>query len=177
MTGSSTLGHRTTGGSTLGYLSPDDPEAIGAMWQTFKGYTVRPVPSTESYYQSVLERLHRDGDQVLIYGGTPEVRDCAGRLGANAVLVDRSRVMVEAMGLLTTARRALGRNERFVEADWLDIPLPDGSFDIAIGDDAINMVDWTDFGAFLSTTARLLRPGGHFVCHLLVQPAAELRRR
>jgi SAM-dependent methyltransferase len=162
---------------TQGYLAPESHAAISEMWRTFEGFTVRPVPSTVSFYERTLRRLGAHQRRVLSYGGTPEIRECLLRLGAAATIVDRSRTMVEAMGLLTSGGRFINPNEQLVEASWLDVPLPDGCVDIAIGDDAINMVDWADFNAFLATTARLLSPGGHFICHLLVQPDESLRRQ
>jgi SAM-dependent methyltransferase len=161
--------------ATGGYLIPQTPSDICALWESFKGYTVRPVPSTETYYETRLSRLGARGRQVLVYGGTPEIRNVILRVAASATIVDRSKAMVEAMGLLTSGRCLLNPNERFVEADWLEIPLDDGHADIAIGDDAINMVDWEKFDEFAATTARLLKPGGHFICHLLVRPDESLR--
>lgn len=164
-----------TRNATGGYLIPQTHSDISTLWESFKGYTVRPVASTQTYYEATLSRLDAQGCRVLMYGGTPEVRDVILRVAASATIVDRSRTMVEAMGLLTSGRCFLNPNERFVQADWLEIPLEDGHADIAIGDDAINMVDWDKFDAFAATTARLLKPGGYFICHLLVRPDESLR--
>ena len=162
---------------TRGYLYASEHRMICDNWESYKGYTVRPVPSTQGYYLSVLERFAPRGARLLLYGGTPEIRDCILKVGAEVTLIDRSRVMVEAMGLLTSGAEPLNPNETFVEADWCDIPLPDSYADIALGDDAINMLDWDKFETFLRTTRRLLKPGGLFACHLLVRPDEAYRKQ
>src|SRR5437870_4121478 len=49
-------------------------------------------------------------------------------------------------------------NVEFVQADLLDLPLPDASFDLVCAFETIEHVD--DLAAFLQTVVRVLRPGG-----------------
>ncbi len=166
--------------STHGYFLKDERDEIARRWETYKGYTVRPVESTERCYQRWIENIAAKLNgkmETMIYGGTPEIRNCINRIGATATLVDRSELMINAMGLLTEHGQPLSTQEKFVEADWLNIPLADNSFDVLIGDDAINMVDWSEFESYLIEASRLLRPGGSMLCHLLVKPPENLINR
>lgn len=150
-----------------------DEEKIAQEWKKYQGYTIRPVPSTLSYYGEIVAS-HSGQTQFLLYGGTPEIRSIFQKLRYRLTLVDRSTTMVRAMGLLTEAQTPIAANERFLRQAWLK---PEGlkeEFDILIGDDAINMVAWSEFELFLQQAWRILRPGGLFICHLLVKPRDDL---
>lgn len=159
------------------YLGVTERERIVDLWKTYKQFTVRPVLSTEKYYRDIIEQHEKQVTQAFVYGGTPEIRSALQRSKIETILVDRSKVMVEAMGLLTISGIPLALNESFKEGDWLDLPIDDNSVQFALGDDAINMLDWDQFPAFLSETNRILVPGGWFACHLLVQPPEDYRRQ
>lgn len=162
---------------TAGYLDALAIADIAAAWQQYKGCTVRPLLSMERLYRTWGAILADSSSRLLLYGGTPELRDAIHAIGAHVTIVDRSAAMVEAMGLLTQAAVPLADNETFRQADWRALPLPDGSCDLLLGDDAINMLAWGEFGAFLSEASRVLAPGGWFLCHLLVQPDEPSRRQ
>jgi SAM-dependent methyltransferase len=162
---------------TLGYLGVDTPEQVAASWEKYKGFTVRPVKSTEQYYANFVRQRISKSNLCLVYGGTPEIRSPLRRAGIPALLVDRSARMVQSLGLLAHGGCAISTTERFVEADWRELPLPSGSVNFALGDDAINMVPWKSFRSFLRETHRVLTPGGLFACHLLIAPDKRYRRQ
>jgi ubiquinone/menaquinone biosynthesis C-methylase UbiE len=60
-------------------------------------------------------------------------------------------------------RRAYGESEKlhFVEGSALDLPFPDGSFDVVLNVEASN--DYGDRPRFYSEVARVLKPGGIFL--------------
>lgn len=162
---------------TYGYMMVSDYSAIAANWELYKGYTVRPVQSTEQYYKSVIDRFAIADQPVLVYGGTPEVRTCVTDANLKAVVVDRSPTMVYAMGLLTSGNRMLLDNERLVQSDWLNMPFRKPLAHLAFGDDAVNMVQWKSFGKYMREAHRVLLDNGLFACHLLVQPEERFRRQ
>lgn len=64
------------------------------------------------------------------------------------------------------ARRAglvLGISFPLIQADAADVPLPSGSFDLAISDCGASL--WCDPARWIFEAARLLRPGGRLVFH------------
>ena len=159
------------------YLSVDERNVIAAIWEKYKQFTIRPVRSTEKYYHQFIEEYAKGPLPALVFGGTPEIRSLLQQQQKQTILVDRSRVMVEAMGLLTEANVPLATTELFCECEWSSLTLADSSMQVALGDDAINMLDWGKFPVFLAEVKRVLAPGGLFACHLLVQPAEEYRRQ
>ncbi len=156
------------------YMLVQDNKKIAQEWEKYKGYTIRPLPSSLSYYNGIISAYSNDSS-FMLYGGTPELRTIFQQLNYQATLVDRSAEMVKAMGLLTRAQRPLASNERFIQRDWLKLDNLQEQFDLLIGDDAINMVPWSDFEIFLLQARHCLRPGGLFICHLLVKPSDSLR--
>jgi len=144
-------------------------EDIAKEWEKYKGFTVRPLPSTTSYYREIIQHKGRH-NKFLLFGGTPEIRNIMQQCGFELVIIDRSPQVVRAMGRLTQSGMPVSENETLVEIDWLDLNLFDNRFDVLIGDDAINMVKWDHFDLFLENAARALNPGGIFLCHLLVKP-------
>jgi ubiquinone/menaquinone biosynthesis C-methylase UbiE len=63
--------------------------------------------------------------------------------------------------LVSAARRMWG-HEDFVEADALDLPFEDESFDAVVSFETIEHVN--DDARFLSEMRRVLKPGGIFIC-------------
>jgi SAM-dependent methyltransferase len=146
---------------------------IAREWSKYQGYTIRPLPSTISYYREII-RSQAAESRFLLYGGTPELRSIFQSLNYPLTMVDRSEQMVRAMGLLTENRQPLSSNENFKRHAWLKMTALEQSFDVLLGDDAINMVSWPEFELFLQQAWQCLRPGGLFVCHLLVKPSAAV---
>jgi SAM-dependent methyltransferase len=162
------------GADTRGYIDSTEASDIARQWSRYKGFTVRPLKSTEDFYDRYVGQHSTADAHVMIYGGTPELRDCTFRRKRATTIVDRSALMVRAMGLLTECGEALAPHERFFECDWRRIPVPSRSFDLLMGDDAINMMAWPCFPDFLDESCRVLKDGGVFVCHLLVKPDDRL---
>lgn len=161
---------------TFGYMAVTDLESIASNWQLYKGFTVRPLPSTEDYCRSVVERFSTPEQNLMVYGGTPEIRTAIHDANRQAIIVDRSPTMVYAMGLLTSGGKSLLNRETIVQGDWLNVPLGP-KIDLAFGDDAVNMMSWQDFGKYMAEANRFLARGGLYACHLLVQPDEEYRRQ
>jgi len=155
------------------YMFAENEKKIAQEWKKYQGYTVRPVPSTLAYYKKIIKSCPAN-QKFMLYGGTPEIRSIFQEQGYSLTLVDRSREMLHAMGLLTGARQARASGENLVNLDWLQLDKMEQQFDLLVGDDAINMVKWTEFDLFLEQARKCLRPQGKFICHLLVKPDDNL---
>ncbi|RDI44840.1 class I SAM-dependent methyltransferase [Aquicella lusitana] len=156
----------------MDYMLTSSEKHIASEWEKYKGYTVRPVPSTLSYYRQHIHSLAAQKSCVIL-GGTPEIRDIFQAEHRPVTLIDQSEEMVRAMGWLTAAKKPLAPNEQFSKQNWLTVALTD-PVDLVVGDDAINMVSWDEFPLFLSRIWQLLNKEGIFICHLLVKPDDEL---
>jgi len=157
----------------MSYILTLNEEQIAIEWEKYKGYTVRPLPSTIAYYAGIINNQAHNST-FFIYGGTPEIRSQFQQLSHHVVIADKSPVIVRAMGRLTRDAMPIAHNEHYVELDWLYTSLLQSKFDLLIGDDAINMVSWDYFDLFLKNAATILNPNGLFICHLLVQPDHSL---
>src|SRR3990167_1181053 len=151
------------------YMLTKNEERIAEEWKKYQGYTVRPLSSTTNYYRKVIQQnTHKEN--FLLYGGTPEIRSIFQELALSLTMLDRSSEIVRAMGRLTAEKIPIAANEQLINLDWLYLESLERTFDFVIGDDAINMVRWTDFELFLTNTQKLLADDGVFICHLLVKP-------
>ncbi len=153
----------------MSYMFVNQEKKIAREWEKYRGFTVRPLPSTVQYYQQIIQSQLSE-KTFLMYGGTPEIRSLFQKFNCDVTIVDQSEKMVKAMGLLTDHQKYLSWNEKLITSDWLDQYVSHACVDFMIGDDAINMVSWDHFDMFLSNAYRRLSPKGVFVCHLLVKP-------
>jgi SAM-dependent methyltransferase len=100
-----------------------------------------------------------DGLDVVELGcGTAYFAAWLAKRGARPVGVDVTPAQLE------TARRLMaetGIEFRLVEASAEDVPLPDGSFDLAVSEYGASI--WCDPARWLPEAARLLREGGRLV--------------
>ncbi|BBH70778.1 SAM-dependent methyltransferase [Actinoplanes sp. OR16] len=97
-------------------------------------------------------------DVVELGCGTAYVSAWLSRRGARPVGVDLTPAQ------LATARRCqeeFGISFPLVEADAVDVPLPDDSFDLAVSE--YGACVWCDPTGWIPEAARLLRPGGRLV--------------
>lgn len=152
------------------YMLTIDEQDIANEWKKYQGYTVRPQPSTVSYYERIIN--HYPGQPAcLMYGGTPEIRQIFQRRQLPIDILDRDPAVIRALGYLTDSAAPIAANENVIIADWLATDHPTSrQYDFILGDDAINMVRWNQFDRFLKNTWMRLNENGSFICHLLVQP-------
>ena len=97
-------------------------------------------------------------DTIELGCGTGYISAWLARRGARPVGIDITPAQLE------TARRMQGEfglDFPLLEASAEDVPLPDGSFDLAISEYGASI--WADPYRWIPEAARLLRPGGHLV--------------
>lgn len=154
----------------MSYMLISNEKTIAEEWKKYAGYTVRPLPSTCAYYQDLIQS-NRNKESFLMYGGTPEIRSLFQESNLNVTLTDQSELIVRAMGYLTKTAVPIAANEELIVTNWLNLDgAADNSYDLLIGDDAINMVEWTQFELFIFNANRVLKRNGLLICHLLVKP-------
>jgi demethylmenaquinone methyltransferase/2-methoxy-6-polyprenyl-1,4-benzoquinol methylase len=107
------------------------------------------------------------GDRVLdACCGTGDLAVESRRIGAEVVGVDFSQQMLE------RARRK-SEDVEWVEADVLDLPFDDASFDAATVGFGVRNLD--DLGAGLRELRRVLKPGGRLAVLEITRPRGFLR--
>ena len=102
-------------------------------------------------------------ERVLLLGVTPELADA----GADLTAVDRNPEMIAKIW------PGDAPNRRALVGDWLRLDFPDASFSAAIGDGSLNALGYpAGHLALHGELARVLRPGGRFVCRVFAAPEA-----
>lgn len=104
--------------------------------------------------------LHASQGTCLLFGVTPEIASSFSPL----VAVDNNAGMIEKLW-------KTGIEARAIQADWLDLPLPDNSFGYGIGDGSINMLLYQDqYQTWFDQIKRVLVPGGRLVIRIFARP-------
>ena len=117
-------------------------------------------------YRELLKRLQEKGS---VEPQTRILEVSCGRGGGLNAFLAAAPVPLDATGLDVAAsaiafcRKTYGESEhlRFVEGSALDLPFPDGTFDVVLNVEASN--DYGDRAGFFRQVARVLKPGGIFL--------------
>src|SRR4051812_42434017 len=85
-------------------------------------------------------------------------------IGADVTAVDRNSSVVQSRWPGNTSRR------RAIVGDWLQLPFGRDTFSSCVGDGSMNMLRCRDLELFYDNIARVVRPGGRFVCRMYLTP-------
>jgi SAM-dependent methyltransferase len=133
-------------------------------------YPLRPSTETIAIYRDFISRK-KGVKRILILGSTPEMRDLASEEADTEIWVaDFSKEMLTSM--LQYTRRAEVARERWVQANWLNLPFQDGFFDIVMGDIVMHQVPPKLEKAFLESVRRVLKRDGYFISRFLLATSA-----
>jgi demethylmenaquinone methyltransferase/2-methoxy-6-polyprenyl-1,4-benzoquinol methylase len=126
---------------------------VAGFSETAENYAVSMAPSLRTMAVAVVRRARLQHGERILDAGT------GTGIGASAALTSgREVVGVDAApGMLAIARREV-RGARFVEADYSELPFPDGSFDVVISVHALHFA--IDPVATLAEWRRVTTPGG-----------------
>lgn len=105
--------------------------------------------------------------RAWLLGVTPEIATADWPPEVELVAVERVQAMIDFVWPGDTDRR------RALCADWLDAPLADHSFDLAIGDGCLTAVGFPDeLSRLLASVHRCLRCDGYLMLRLFCRPDA-----
>lgn len=131
------------------------PLAREAWRQTVPRWGLWQTPESEA---AVFGGGVSGSDVVELGCGTGYVSAWLARAGARPVAVDVSR---EQLATVRALQREFGLDFPLVLADAERLPLPDGSFDLAVSEYGASL--WCDPYRWIPEAARVLRPGGRLV--------------
>ena len=159
---------------------PDHVAANRAAWDGYapeyvdaaeREWALRPGQETWGLYGvpeatvRLLEDAGLEGSDAIELGcGTGYVSAWMARRGARPVAIDNSPKQLETAARL---QREHGLEFPLLLGNAEEVPLPDGSFDVAISE--YGAVLWADPERWVPEAARLLRPGGRL--HLVMNSA------
>jgi SAM-dependent methyltransferase len=103
--------------------------------------------------------------RVWLLGVTPKIVTVSWPHEVELLAVERVQAMIDSVWPGDTDRR------RAICADWLEVPLPDQSFDLAIGDGCLTAVGFPDeLSRLLASVHRCLRRDGYLMLRLFCRP-------
>ena len=117
---------------------------------------------------AIVERwLKKSGaKKVLILGATPQLRDVCARLHLNTTCIDLQKEMLEGMRAFMKEKG----KEKLVQGDWLNLPFPEDSFDVILGDLVTDNIPYEDQPTFFKEIRRCLKPYGYWITRIFYQP-------
>jgi SAM-dependent methyltransferase len=137
---------------------------LAAVWEQVAS-PLRPAPEDLHVYARLVQPwIEQHGaPRVLLLGVTPEIYRLRWPAGRDFQAVDRSPAMIEHVWP--------GRPEEVLQADWLDLPLPGGSRDLAICDGGLHLLEHPHGQQRLvENLHRVLAPGGLCLFRLYALP-------
>lgn len=122
---------------------------------------VRPSRGDIEIYQEFLQKQQNKG-RILILGSTPELRDLVAREpNAEVYLADFSyRAPFET---LKYTKYADPLKEKWIKANWLELPFPPIFFDLILGDLVLQQFPPALESTFLEKMRSILRSNGAFI--------------
>lgn len=128
-------------------------------------YQGRPLQEPQSPRHAevaagVKQQLAGVNGRVLLLSVSPTLSS----IGFDITAVDRNAAVVRHRWPGNTPLR------RAVVADWLRLPFADGSFVACIGDGSMNTLDFPGVTLLYNSLARVMLPGGRFVCRVYLTP-------
>jgi SAM-dependent methyltransferase len=104
----------------------------------------------------------------MILGVTPELATLDWPPGTTLVAVDSCTAMIEEVW----PRSGLPENARVLNADWRNIPVDAGAFDIVVGDGCLVLLDYPNGYRDLAVEVRrVLAVDGRWVLRIFTRPA------
>jgi len=142
---------------------------VAAQWALI-GSPLRPCAEDVSILEEMIAaELEVFGagakKRAWLLGVTPEIATARWPREVELLAVERVQAMIDGIWPGDTDGR------RAICADWLDVPFPDESFDLAIGDGCLTVVGYRDdLSALLASVHRRLRSGGLLLLRLFCRP-------
>jgi SAM-dependent methyltransferase len=130
------------------------------------GPPLRPCPDDIRHFSELL-RLEPDRPlHALILGVTPELFHLDWPAGTVVRAADRSQKMIEAVWP--------GPPDAAMEANWLDMPYDDSTFDRVVCDGGLHLLGYPEeHRLFIDSIARVLKSNGRFVIRLFALPIQQ----
>jgi SAM-dependent methyltransferase len=128
-------------------------------------YQGRPLQEPQSTRHAevaagVKQQLAGINGRVLLLSVSPLLSS----IGFDITAVDRNAAVVRHRWPGNTPIR------RAVVADWLQLPFSDGAFATCVGDGSMNALKYGELQLLYRNLARVLLPGGRFVCRVYLAP-------
>ena len=110
--------------------------------------------------------------KMLVLGVTPELRDLGLSLGFDVTAIEISQEEINLMNqFLKVSDR---KNEKVILGNWLDINLPEDSFDVVLGDLSFNSIPFENYRKLLKKLRTVLKENGCMSIKNIIHPDLDL---
>lgn len=141
------------------------------FWDKFvSGYKKWDPPYVPSknrlsiYGRLIKQAVRNSGNDVLLLGATPSLRDILLNLKCNVTILDFSPKMIYGMRFLMKNRKEAEKREKIVIGNWLKTPkVFKNKFDIIVGDSVTNNLTYPELKIFFSEMKKILKPKGSLI--------------
>lgn len=142
-------------------------------WWESLGPPLRPChEDLEFLRREILSRLagrHSDPQQVVLLGVTPEIATLPWPDPTEIVAIDKSAMMIRAVWPHSLVPRG-----KAICGDWQQLPLPDQSCNLVIGDGCFTLLDYPKgYEAVAREAFRVLKPNGLCAIRFFVSPSEQ----
>jgi SAM-dependent methyltransferase len=155
-------------------MKPRDQWGKMARQWDLVGQPLRPGPEDIAALEKFVAQIAAPQPEALLLGVTREIAGMRWPEGTRLLAVDRSVDMIEYAWVRPEVAGRRGLAEASVTCgDWRNLPVPDGSRDLIVGDGCLVLIDYpTGAGETLASVHRALRPGGLFSHRFFLRPEA-----
>lgn len=149
----------------------DQVKKLAEYWRESEAL-FRPQSEILQTYERHIAKMSRQKDaSILILGVTPELRMLALKNGCRVTAVDNNMIVIRAMDEFMDYRGLDRRKENILNCNWLDMPLENHAYDLALGDGSLSMLTTLeDLEKLLVRLRELLKPDGFFSTKVGVCP-------
>jgi Methyltransferase domain len=148
--------------------APDHWNKNARQWDLI-GPPLRPAAEDIGILEREVARWQRGhqapAPRALLLGMTPEIALMRWPPGTRLTAVDRSQAMIREVW------PGAGAGHGAICARWLDLPLPDGSQDIVIGDGCFSALETSDdYRALVRSMRRVITRHGRVLMRFFIRP-------
>lgn len=152
-------------------MQPDHWNKNAKHWDLI-GSPLRPAPEDIRVLEQVVEQWHETNRvnalQAVLLGVTPEIALMHWPPDTRLVAVDRSQAMIDE---IWPGERP---GHTALCAEWLDLPLPDRSQDVVVGDGCFSaLVNRSEYRAMVRAVRRVIRDNGLFLMRFFIRPQVQ----
>lgn len=129
-------------------------------WQKLKP-PMRPSGRDLKIFEQFIKKyLKNKKGRVLVLGATPEMRSLAQKFGQEIVVVDLNLDMIHG---LTGLVKNIKKQETWLKANWLNMPLKQNYFDLVLGDGVHAQTTMKEINIWWQHIKSVLKINGLFV--------------
>ncbi|MFC1842265.1 class I SAM-dependent methyltransferase [Candidatus Dependentiae bacterium] len=126
------------------------------------GFPAKPTKKQLLLYKEAIYKTcyTKKNPEILVLGANPEIRDLCIKYNCSVTAVSPGSMALRAMSYLMKYKDS--PKNKSIESNWLNMPLPNNSYDLVLTDIALTANPCGKHEQILKEVNRVLKPGGFF---------------